>query len=86
MIQPLPILEAIGPRAAKAEGWLWWFVLVLALAVAGLLLRTLRRWLVRPMPHTPSDTSDAWAEAGRRLKIDPKREEGPSEEPEEKSP
>jgi len=36
-----------------------------------LALVTLRRFLIRPMAHKPSDTSDAWAEAGRRLRVAP---------------
>ena len=56
---------------ARLEGWLWWVTLVVCLVVVLLVLATLRRRFVRPMSHTPSDTSDAWAEAGRRLAAPP---------------
>jgi len=44
-----------------------------------LVLATLRRRFVRPMPHKPSDMSDAWAEAGRRLAAPPPADEGDSD-------
>jgi hypothetical protein len=56
---------------AHLEGWLWLATLVICMLVLLLVLLTIRRRLVRPMPHTPSDTSDAWAEAGRRLAAPP---------------
>ena len=65
-----PATEA-GSHEARLEGWLWWVMLVACLLVLLLVLVTLRRRFVRPMPHTPSDTSDAWAEAGRRLAVPP---------------
>ena len=55
--------------SARGEGWAWWLVLVACLILVFLLLSVLRRWLVQPMDHKPSDTTDAWAEAGRRLSL-----------------
>ena len=66
------IAAAADPsHEARLEGWLWLATLVICMLVLLLVLLTLRRRLVRPMPHTPSDTSDAWAEAGRRLAAPP---------------
>ena len=63
---------AAADAEARLEGWAWWAVLVVAcLLVVLLALITLRRFLIRPMAHKPSDTSDAWAEAGRRLRVAP---------------
>jgi len=57
------------PLAAPPRAWVLW-ISVLALAVlAGLLVAWLRRWLLRPMRHRPSSTTDAWAEAGRRFHV-----------------
>lgn len=70
---------AVGLAAhaeAREEGWLWWFVLVGGVLVAFGLLMVLRRRLVRPMPHRPSDTTDSWAEAGRRLCVPPPKDSG----------
>lgn len=69
----------------REEGWLWWFVLVAGLVVVLLALLMMRRRLVRPLAHTPTDTTDAWAEAGRRLKVPPKDGEAPGP-PGEKEP
>ena len=49
----------------------------LGLAALYLLFGVLRRLLLRPMKHTPTDTTDAWAEAGRRLKIEPEDDDRP---------
>jgi len=57
--------------SARGEGWAWWMALVVCLVVVFLLLNVLRRRLVQPMDHKPSDTTDAWAEAGRRLSVKP---------------
>jgi membrane protein implicated in regulation of membrane protease activity len=57
--------------SARGEGWAWWLVLVACLIFVFLLLSVLRRRLVQPMDHKPSDTTDAWAEAGRRLSVKP---------------
>ncbi len=57
--------------SARGEGWAWWLVLVACLILVFLLLSVLRRRLVQPMDHKPSDTTDAWAEAGRRLSVKP---------------
>jgi hypothetical protein len=66
------VLIAMEPRA---EGWLWWSILVGCIVIVFLIVGVVRRRLVRPMPHTPSDTTDAWREAGRRLAVPPR--EGP---------
>jgi len=58
-------------------------VLVACLIFVFLLLSVLRRRLVRPMGHKPSDTTDAWTEAGRRLSVKPDDEETHGAEPEE---
>lgn len=55
--------------SARGEGWAWWLVLVACLILVFLFLSVLRRRLVQPMDHKPSDTTDAWAEAGRRLSL-----------------
>jgi len=57
--------------SARGEGWAWWMVLVACLILVFLLLSVLRRRLVQPMDHKPSDTTDAWTEAGRRLSVKP---------------
>jgi membrane protein implicated in regulation of membrane protease activity len=62
---------AAADAEARLEGWVWWAMLVACLLVVLLALVTLRRFLIRPMSHKPSDTSDAWAEAGRRLRVAP---------------
>ncbi|HUX02427.1 MAG: hypothetical protein WBD63_11835 [Phycisphaerae bacterium] len=59
---------AISPRG---EGWVWWLSLVTVLVLVGLLVAVLRRRLLHPMTHEPSDTSDAWTEAGRRIPLKP---------------
>ncbi len=55
---------AMEPRA---EGWVWLLAVVGALVLVLLVLSILRRRLLRPMPHAPTDTTDAWKEAGRRF-------------------
>ena len=61
----VPLL-ALSPQD---EGWAWWMVLVACLILVFLLLGVLRRRLVQPMGHKPGDTTDAWAEAGRRFSL-----------------
>jgi cytochrome b561 len=78
------IVAADASREARLEGWLWWVTLVIGLLVLLLVLATLRRRLLRPMPHKPSDTSDAWAEAGRRLAAPP-AEDGGATDPDDKA-
>jgi hypothetical protein len=79
------ILAATDP-AARLEGWLWWIALVVGIAVVLLVLAAIRRFLVRPMSHKPSDTSDAWAEAGRRLPPPPPEGKPGAAPPDEDSP
>jgi hypothetical protein len=66
------ILLAQAPDSeARAEGWLLWIGLVLTLALVLAVVTLVRRMLIRPMPRSPSDTSDAWSEAGRRMPVPP---------------
>jgi hypothetical protein len=74
------IAAADASHDARLEGWLWLVTLVICLLIMLLLLITVRRRLVRPMPHNPSDTSDAWAEAGRRLVVPPPEGKDDSED------
>ncbi len=60
---------AVLPLAAPAEAWWLWLLVVGLAVVVGLLVAWLRRWLLRPMRHTPSSTTDAWTEAGRRFHV-----------------
>jgi membrane protein implicated in regulation of membrane protease activity len=61
----------------RAEGWTWWLMMVLMVTLVMLLVVAVRRRLVKPMPHTPSDTTDAWSEAGRRMAVPPAEGERP---------
>jgi hypothetical protein len=85
MLATLMAADAADPAVdaarheARAEGWLLLGTLVICLLVLLLVLATLRRRFVRPMPHKPSDTSDAWAEAGRRLAGPPPADESDSD-------
>ena len=75
------LIAAADPiREARLEGWLWWAILVASLLVLLLVLLTFRRRFVKPMLHKPSDTSDAWAEAGRRLAAPPPEDASDSED------
>jgi hypothetical protein len=75
-------LEAAA-REARAEGWTLWILVVAGVSLTFLLLAMVRRRLLRPMPHNPTDTTDAWAEAGRRLPLPPAEDKGP-EAPDDK--
>jgi hypothetical protein len=70
MIREILLAQAQDAEA-RAEGWVWWTALVLGLMLVLAVVSVLRRILVQPMPHTPSDLSDAWSEAGRRLPAPP---------------
>lgn len=74
---------AMEPRV---EGWVWFLVVVGCLVLVLLLVGVLRRRLLRPMSHTPTDTTDAWAEAGRRLRTPGSERESGSAEGDEESP
>ncbi|MBM4018213.1 MAG: hypothetical protein FJ288_07770 [Planctomycetes bacterium] len=67
----MSVLAAGADAQARVEGWTWWLALVACLVVVLLALAVLRRLFLKPMPHKPTDTSDAWAEAGRRLAVPP---------------
>jgi len=66
-----------GAMQGVGSGLIVLVVWALALVVLLLLFGVIRRLLLRPMKHTPSDTTDAWAEAGRRLKIEPEDDDHP---------
>jgi len=63
------------PLAAPAEAWWLWVTVVAVGVVAGLIIAWLRRVLLQPFRHGPTDTTDAWAEAGRRFRL-PEADEG----------
>ena len=67
----------------RGEGWAWWLILVACLILVFLFLSVLRRRLVQPMVHKPSDTTDAWAEAGRRFSLKSADEDAEDAESEE---
>jgi len=75
----MTIAEAVD-SAARSEGWVLWLVLVGGLVVLLMILGAVRRRLIRPMRHTPTDTTDSWVEAGRRLQTPPKDEKPPRDE------
>jgi hypothetical protein len=77
----LAAIAAADP-AVRAEGWFWWLVVVICLVLVLLLLGMVRRHFLRPMPHTPTDTADAWSEAGRRLRVPPEPKAGGQSEDE----
>jgi len=56
--------------AAPAEAWWLWLTVVAVAVLLALVVAWLRRCLLRPMRHTPTSTTDAWAEAGRRFQTD----------------
>jgi|WetSurMetagenome_2_1015567.scaffolds.fasta_scaffold1892927_2 hypothetical protein len=62
------------------EGWIWWVLIILGLFAVLLVIGILRRRLVQPMRNTPSDTTDSWKEAGRRMTAPPATEEDASED------
>jgi hypothetical protein len=81
----IAIALGLEPLAPREQGWIWWAVLVLCLAVGSLLVAVVRRRLLAPMKHGPSDTTDSWREAGRRLQV-PEGEEGGKDGADEESP
>jgi len=71
-------MSALESQAARTEAWVWWMVICLGLLIA-LFLWVAMRWRgTLPMHHRPSDTTDAWREAGRRLQV-PEDEDGRDE-------
>jgi len=64
------------PLAAPPGAWVLWLVVVALAVLLALLVVGLRRWLLRPMRHRPTSTTDAWTEAGRRFRVsDPAQED-----------
>lgn len=83
-----PLLILAAETHARREGWVLTGLLVLGLALLFVLLfGVLRRVLLKPLRREPSDTTDAWTEAGRRLRVPPEggdrstSESGADEEP-----
>jgi hypothetical protein len=76
------IQAALAELDARTEGWIWFVVLILSIVVILSLVSVVRRMLLKPMEHRPSDISDAWAEAGRRLAPPPPEagDEAPEDE------
>jgi hypothetical protein len=72
----IPAADVPVDLAPRVEGWILWLGLVFCLLGVVMVILIVRRRLLNPMPHTPSDTTDAWSEAGRRLPVPPP-EEGP---------
>jgi hypothetical protein len=62
---------------AGAGPWVLLSLVVGLVVIAVVLLGLLRRRLLRPMPRRPSDTTDSWTEAGRRLQVPPPDEDQP---------
>ncbi|MFO8015455.1 MAG: hypothetical protein R6X20_19395 [Phycisphaerae bacterium] len=62
MTDPWPI-----PMAAPPGAWGLWLLVVALAVLAALMVAYLRRWLLRPMKHRQTSTTDAWTEAGRRF-------------------
>ena len=61
----------------------WIGMVLLGLAVVLLvwsLARTLRLYLAKPQPHTPTTYVDAWSEAGRRVQVDDEDDEPEEDE------
>jgi len=80
---PILFITDLEPRA---QGWIWWILLVITLAGVVLLLMGVRRWILRPMPHQPTDTTDAWTEAGRRFHLPPESQKENDDASEETPP
>jgi len=80
------VIPPADDLAARTQGWVWWLALVAVLGLVALLLWVLRRRLLRPMSHTPSDTTDAWTEAGRRLSLKSSDADGDAKKPKDGGP
>ncbi len=74
------IMATIAQVDARAEGWIWGLIIVTGLIAVLFAVISLRRHLMRPMPHAPSDTTDAWKEAGRRMAVPPPGQDEPDSE------
>jgi len=66
--------EGADEPTRKGLARLAWIGMVLLGLVAVLLVwslaRTLRLYLTKPQPHTPTTYVDAWSEAGRRVQVE----------------
>jgi len=71
---------------ARIEAWMWLLIVVGVFIGMLLVIGIVRRRLIRPMAHTPSDTADAWTEAGRRLPVPPADAKGGAAPDDEASP
>jgi hypothetical protein len=78
MTIPAEATDVLDPHV---EGWIWWALLVIGLIIISIAVAVLRRRFVQPMRHTPSDTTDSWQEAGRRLATPPADDIDRPEEP-----
>jgi len=77
---------ALAISDPQVEGWVLWIAVVACITVALLLVSMLRRRFLKPMPHEPSDTTDAWVEAGRRMTVPPPDGKNPESDPDEEQP
>ena len=80
------VVVPVALEEARSEGWTWFLAVVAFLMLVLLVLSVLRRRLLRPMSHAPSDTTDAWTEAGRRLQAPSPEDEADAEPPGEDTP
>jgi len=80
------VLVPVAMEEARSEGWMWFLAVVVCLLLVLLVLSVLRRRLLRPMSHAPSDTTDAWTEAGRRLQAPSPEDEADAEPPGQDTP
>ena len=83
MIHTALIPVAMEPRS---EGWIWFFAVVGCLVLVLLVLTVVRRLLLRPMSHAPSDMTDTWKEAGRRFQTPAPEDEADGEPGDEDTP
>ena len=68
------LLLLVTDLEPREQGWAWWLLLVAGLVVMFLVLISVRRRSLRPLNHRPTDTTDAWVEAGRRFHLPPAAE------------
>ncbi|HUU92590.1 MAG TPA: hypothetical protein VM238_15435 [Phycisphaerae bacterium] len=80
------VLVPVALEEARSEGWAWFLAVMACLVLVLLVWSILRRRLLRPMSHGPSDTTDAWQEAGRRFQTPAPEDEADAEPPDEDTP